>query len=183
MSDGYNLPAPPVGGAEDYNPFNDPASPFYRESGDFRPTRRSPVPARKCSAKKRDGSGEQCGRWAIAGGTVCTVHGGQLPRVKERAEAVLDAARLMLLDSVPDALGVVYGLAMNAETPDAVRLNAAKDIMDRAGLKNAEQVDLNVAITEKPSAKLFERLENMRTDKKELEDLGEVDEPTEEAKD
>ena len=54
--------------------------------------------ARKCSGKRTDGN--PCGAYAITGGTVCTSHGGQLPRVKARAAANLleQRARLELAD-------------------------------------------------------------------------------------
>lgn len=44
--------------------------------------------ARKCSGTRTNG--EPCGAYAITGGTVCSAHGGQLPRVKAKAAA--DAA-------------------------------------------------------------------------------------------
>ena len=174
METNDELPEVPQG-EEKYNPFSDPNSVWYREgSGDFRPTQSRPLPSRRCSAKKRR-SDEQCGRWALAGTNVCQVHGGNLPSVKARSQAMMEAARLQLMDSIPDALGVVYTLAMNEETPDAVRLASARDILDRAGIKGG--VDVNITVNEgtPPSEKMFEKLNSLRGEKpKELEDLGEV---------
>jgi hypothetical protein len=46
--------------------------------------------ARKCRAHRRDG--QPCRCYAIVGGFVCRVHGGTLPRVKQKArERVLEA--------------------------------------------------------------------------------------------
>lgn len=49
--------------------------------------------ARKCSGKRRDGN--PCGSYAITGGTVCSSHGGQLPRVKAKAAANAAEQRAM----------------------------------------------------------------------------------------
>lgn len=40
---------------------------------------------RRCVARTRRGTGPQCARWAIAGGTVCPSHGGSTRRVKAAA--------------------------------------------------------------------------------------------------
>jgi hypothetical protein len=40
---------------------------------------------RRCQARSKQ-SGEQCKRYAIAGGTVCTMHGGKSPAVRAAAE-------------------------------------------------------------------------------------------------
>jgi hypothetical protein len=40
---------------------------------------------RRCTAKAK-GSGERCKRPAIAGGTVCAMHGGSAPQVREKAQ-------------------------------------------------------------------------------------------------
>jgi hypothetical protein len=47
--------------------------------------------ARKCTGKRRDGA--PCGAYAITGGSVCAAHGGQLPRVKAKAEVNAAAER------------------------------------------------------------------------------------------
>jgi hypothetical protein len=64
------------------------------------PTKRLAV---KCIGKRRDGSA--CGAYAIRGGTVCRAHGGQLPRVRAKAEANLlekrAAAEIAALDVDP----------------------------------------------------------------------------------
>lgn len=164
----------------DYNPFSDPASPYYRESGDFKPNRRNPLPARKCSKLKRNG--EPCPNWAVAGTgiggsvAVCYHHGGKLPNVRARADAVLEAARLQMTDSVPEMISVVHKLAVDADTPAQVKLNAAKDILDRVGLKAGADMTVDVNVNHvSASDKLAEKLSSLRKPE-ELEDLGEVDE-------
>jgi len=41
--------------------------------------------SRRCTATAKR-SGERCGRAAIVGGTVCSVHGGKAPQVRQAAE-------------------------------------------------------------------------------------------------
>lgn len=48
---------------------------------------------RRCTAKAK-GSGNQCRRYAIAGGNVCRNHGGNAPQVKAAAERRLAAEKL-----------------------------------------------------------------------------------------
>lgn len=173
MENTSNLPDIPSS-EEEYNPFSDPSSPWYRESGSFVPTRRNPLPARKCTAKTRKEK-KPCGRWALAGSTVCYVHGGTLNNVKERAKAMQDVARLELMDSVPMALSTVYELAASKDTPHAVRLAASRDILDRNNIKGTNDININLNEGTAPSEKLFDKLASLRGEKpQELEDLGEV---------
>lgn len=52
------------------------------------------IKATRCTATAK-GSGQQCKRWAIAGGTVCRAHGGAAGQVKQKA-----AARLALAEAL-----------------------------------------------------------------------------------
>lgn len=54
---------------------------------------------RRCTARKSNG--DPCGRWAIAGGTVCPSHGGFAPQVRAAAARRLRAEQL---DADLDAL-------------------------------------------------------------------------------
>ena len=67
----------------------------------------------------------------------------------------------MIVDSIPGVIGKIIELAHEAES-EAVRLNACKDLMDRAGLKHIEKTETEITTTE---AKSTEEL------KQELEDL------------
>ena len=64
-------------------------------------------------------------------------------------------------------------------------LAAAKEVLDRAGVKGGVEIDVKVEQAESPSEKLLKKLASMRKDEP-LEDLGEktdeevVEEPTEE---
>lgn len=83
----------------------------------------------RCTFMKPDGV--QCRRYAIAGGTVCTAHGGNLPAVKAKAAERIDEAKRAVLDLVPRA---VERLGELMESPsDNVALKAASEVLDRAG--------------------------------------------------
>lgn len=85
--------------------------------------------SRKCKAHRSNG--EPCNKWAIQGGAVCNTHGGSAPQVKMKAEE-----RIALL--VDPAINRIKDLIDNGEN-DSVRLSAAKDALDRAGLKPVEK--------------------------------------------
>lgn len=178
-----------------YNPFTDPESPFYGIE-DFRPTSRAPIPALRCGRIKKDGercknfgrrgTGLTAGALGIEKGhgmAMCHVHGGQLPRVKAHADKIVDAARLQLMSSAPDAIQTIYNLMVGTRTPDAVKLAAAKDVLDRANVRGTIEVAVEVTNNELPSAKILKRLEEMRRkdepteaplEETPLEDLGET---------
>jgi hypothetical protein len=84
----------------------------------------------KCTGHKSNG--EICGAWAIKGGSVCRVHGGSAPQVK-------DAARMRLLALVDPALAAMAReLKRKTKAPNAAAIQAARDILDRAGLKQPD---------------------------------------------
>lgn len=89
------------------------------------------TPQRKRCTGHSTRSGKRCKAWAIHGGTVCVVHGGQLPRVKhaaKRRRALAEADRMVqradvdadptehLLDSLHQAakLASIWGLMVAA---------------------------------------------------------------------
>lgn len=85
----------------------------------------------QCSARSKR-SQVQCRRYAIAGGTVCIMHGGSAPQVKQAARERL----LALQNPAIDALGWLVG---QREFPSATYA-AARDILDRTEGKPAESV-------------------------------------------
>ena len=164
----------------EYNAFTDPESPYYGLSPNWSRTSQRPFPTMRCSAIKKDGT--QCknrgmrGTGLMAGSSPqCRKHGANLPNVAKHANAVVEAAKLQITDSVPDAIRVVQDLMMNANTAEAVRLKAATELLDRANVKGSTDINIEVTQGEAPSVKLMKKLEDMR--KKEepvLEDLGEA---------
>lgn len=182
------------------NPFSDDLDPFQDSSGSpngspsagknsaaeqgrdvpmgWKPTPTEPVPVVRCTATKRDGT--RCAKWSLRGTTVCLSHGAQLPNVREHAQAVVEAARMRMIGMVDDALDTIEDLATNA-SQDAVKLKAATEILDRAGLKGAPDLAVVVEHTQSAADIIAERLAGMakriEADKqRQLTDLGELPE-------
>jgi hypothetical protein len=81
-------------------------------------------PAR-CGAKKRDG--EACRRFPLRGTNRCRLHGGASPQAQAKArERILGAADL--------AAQRLIEFMNDKRVPWPVRLSAARDLLDRAGL-------------------------------------------------
>lgn len=89
----------------------------------------------RCSAHSKR-TGNPCTQPAIAGATVCRMHGGSAPQVKAAAKE-----RLMALQ--PLAIQTLNTLLQRDEFP-TVQLGAARDVLDRTEGKAAEQVQMNV---------------------------------------
>ena len=184
------LPHPPANDNVEYNPFTDESSPFFGLSPDWRPNNRRPIPTLACYYTLKNGN--PCKNRAVRGTGItigskpmCKNHGGGLPNVAKHAEAVVQAARLQITDSAPDAIRTIMELMNNGQTADNVRLKAATEILDRMGIKGGIEVEIEVTDhREKPSDKLRKKLESMRNksddtmeeeiiDAEPLEDLGE----------
>lgn len=121
----------------------------------WRPTPAAPVPVVRCTAIKKNG--ERCGRWSLRGTVKCIVHGGQLPVVQQHADAVVEAARLRLIGATDAAVDQIVDLMENA-TAEGIRLKAAQDVLDRAGVKGPVEIDLTVTQAENPAARIAQRL-------------------------
>jgi len=106
---------------------------------------RHPI-SQRCHARSK-GTGRQCGRSAILGGTVCRYHGGAAPQVIAAAEGRLEALRT-------PAVVYLHYLLHQHEYPSA-GLGAAKDVLDRTDGKAAETVRV-IDTTEAQLAKLDE---------------------------
>jgi hypothetical protein len=78
-----------------------------------------------CTAKRSNGT--PCKGQAISGSNVCRVHGGSAPQVKRRAEERLAA----LVDPAIAALSKL----VRSKGLTNVKLQAARDILDRTGFK------------------------------------------------
>lgn len=98
-----------------------------------------------CTAKTS--AGRPCRCPAIRGGNVCRTHGGSAPQVKE-------AARLRLLSLVDPAIGVLaratrrrVGKAAEKWEPSQTEIAAAKEILARAGVGEADRMDVSVEVS------------------------------------
>lgn len=108
--------------------------------------------SKQCSAMRTDGK-TPCGRWAIAGGTVCPKHGGQLPNVKEAARKRIEAL-------APRATEVIEEL-MEGAVSEPVRLGAARDVLDRAGVGEGKTIKVELtegAAVDRQIAEMVDRL-------------------------
>ncbi len=68
--------------------------------------------------------------------------------------------KAMIVDAVPGVIAQIIEMAQGAES-EAVRLNACKDLMDRAGFKPIEKTETEITSTE---AKTTEQLEQELAD-------------------
>ena len=107
----------------------------------------------KCTAHKTNG--DTCKANAIKGSNVCRVHGGSAPQVKAKAQQ-------RLLAAADDAAAVLVQIIMDKKSPPAVRVAAVKDLLDRAGLKPVEQIEvttLDESVIDREIARLLKDLE------------------------
>lgn len=142
----------------------------------WKPTLDQPLPVVRCTGTVRNGdrAGQRCGRWSIQGHDKCMVHGGNLPNVQAAAQKKVEAAKLRLIEDADLAVDTLFEL-LKPGTADNVKLGAAKEILDRAGVKGAIDVNVEVKHTN-PSDDIFKKLAIMRERAApKLEDLGETD--------
>lgn len=124
----------------------------------WRPTPAEPVPVVRCTAIKKNG--ERCARWSLRGATVCVSHGGRLPNIVDHANAVVEGARMRLIGLSDMAIDVLEDLAYNSNN-EKIRLDAAKDILDRNGVKGAIEINMDVQHTESAADRMKHRLEQI----------------------
>ncbi|MGY4648390.1 hypothetical protein [Mycobacterium sp. URHB0021] len=109
-------------------------------------------PDRRCTAHKK--TGERCTKVAIVGGTVCPSHGGKARQVRARTQQrIQEAADRMVLR--------VLGIADSEDVPPAVALAAARDMLDRAGHRPADKVEVGVEV--KPYERILGQVTGMAT--------------------
>lgn len=167
----------------EYNAFDDPDSPFYGLTN-FRPRSSRPIPTLRCTGIVKS-TGLPCKNRAIRGhglmaGMVedkgvlvpaasnakCNVHGGRLPPVAKASARIVDAARLQMMSSAPDAIQTIMRLMTVAGgAPHNVQLAAAKEVLDRVGVNSKQEVAVEVSHNIKPSEVLLKKLEAMRRTK------------------
>ena len=157
--------APAIDGEEPVNRSYNAGKNSAAEQGleipmNWKPTNDAPIPVVRCKATSTT-SGERCKRWSIRGATVCQIHGGRLPNVVDHANAVVESARLRLYGMADDAAEVLNEL-IQPGVADALRLKAAESILNRAGLKDSVDINVEVTHNEKPSEGILKSLAIMR---------------------
>jgi hypothetical protein len=146
----------------------------------WKPTVAEPVPVMRCTGTSST-TGERCRKWSLRGTTVCKNHGAQFPSVQEHANAVVESARMRLFGMADDAVEVMYDLIQEGKS-DQIRLKAAENILNRSGIKDAIDINVEVSHNENPSDSILKQLQIMRERQEaakkeaeeELEDQGEI---------
>lgn len=78
-----------------------------------------------CTASRT--GGQKCKAHAIAGATVCRVHGGSAPQV-------IDAARRRILAAADPVAARLISIALNKKTKHPDAMVAIREVLNRAGL-------------------------------------------------
>ncbi|MCZ4550095.1 hypothetical protein [Gordonia rubripertincta] len=101
---------------------------------------RKPDPNRICSAHRTNG--KPCRKTALRGTQppLCVSHGAGAPAVRRKARVRLE----MAADRMAKEL---LGIAIDSDTPPAVKLAAIRDSLDRAGLSAKTAVEVEVGPT------------------------------------
>lgn len=128
----------------------------------WKPTLDKPMPVVRCTGTVRNGdrAGERCGRWSIMGHDKCMVHGASFPNVQAAAAKRVEAAKLRLIEDADLAVDTLFEL-LQGTTADNVKLGAAKEILDRAGIKGTLEVNIEVNHAN-PSEGILKKLSIMR---------------------
>lgn len=116
------------------------------------------LPAR-CAAIKDDGI--RCQLWTsgrIQDDGLCRIH---LRSMKHRPGDDIERARAKLTQAAPYAVDVLEEMMTEAES-EQVKLKAATEILDRAGIRGGVELDTNVNIDVRPAASVIaERLNRL----------------------
>ena len=113
----------------------------------------------RCQAIKDDGI--RCQLWTsgrLQDDGLCRVH---LRSIKHRPGDDIERARQKLTQAAPYAVDVLEDMMSNAES-EPVKLKAATEILDRAGIRGGVELDTNVNIDVRPAASVIaERLNRL----------------------
>ena len=84
----------------------------------------------------------------MKGQAICATHGGKAPQALAKAEAALELAEMRLRGLAPVAVATLEDLVTNA-TSEAVRLAAARDLVDRSVGRATERIQVAASIVVK----------------------------------
>ena len=109
------------------------------------------------------GPGRMCGRPAIPGTRRCVSHGGELIDVDTR-RAILMSAYGRIVGAIDTAIDTLIDVAANSRNAIA-RVNAAKEILDRAGLSPELQVRVRLESDNRDArvTQLLDQLDEMQS--------------------
>ena len=138
----------------------------------FVPSVSHPLPTFRCTQIKKDG--ERCEAYGTMGmqpqNAKCLFHGGRQLSVKEKAAARVDAARMKILEDTGLAAETLEQL-MQVGTADNIRLKAATEILDRAGIRGGIEIDMGVEVVHNSAQEVRDRLKKLLAPDEEDEDI------------
>lgn len=116
-------------------------------------------PKMRCGTVKP--SGKQCGNWAVGGTGRCELHGGRLID-EDETRSLLRAQQVRIFSASGKALDTILYL-MEHSANDAIRLRAAETVLNRGGLGERSEINLEVgmkddAVRQDPGQIVRERL-------------------------
>jgi hypothetical protein len=115
----------------------------------------------RCSNVKDDGI--RCQLWSsgrLQDDGLCRIH---LRSVKHRPGDDIERARQKLFQAAPYAVDVLEQMMEFAES-EPVKLKAATEILDRAGVRGGMEIDTNISLDVRPAASIIaERLNKLAT--------------------
>lgn len=130
-----------------------------QETGQLNPKRQPLAQPHRCRQIKTDGI--RCMLWSTGrpkDDGLCRVH---LRSMKNRPTDDLERARQKLTQSAPYAVDKLEELMEFAES-EPVKLKAATEILDRAGIRGGIEIDSNATLDVRPAAEVIaERLERL----------------------
>lgn len=145
-----------------------------QNEGGPKPTRKpSPLPSR-CKAIKDDGV--RCQLWTggrINDDGLCRVH---ISSLRNKPTDSVERARNRLTQATPAAVDILETLMDGAES-EQVKLKAATEILDRAGVRGGVDIHSEVTVDVRPAASIVaERLQRLSTTAKEISATQEAEE-------
>ena len=130
-----------------------------QETGVLNPKRQPLAQPHRCRQVKDDGI--RCMLWSSGrpkDDGLCRIH---LRSVKHKTSDDIERARNKLVQAAPYAVDMLEDLMENAES-EPVKLKAATEILDRAGVRGGIEIDSNVNIDVRPAASIIaERLQRL----------------------
>lgn len=118
------------------------------------------APPSRCKMIKSDGI--RCMLWSAGrehDRGLCRIHVGSLLNTSAGA---VEKARKRLSQQAPYAADILVELAESA-TSEPVRLKAASEILDRAGVRGGVEIDMNATLEVKPAGEVLrDRMEKLR---------------------
>lgn len=142
----------------------------------FTPRPSRPLHSVRCDSISTS-TGMRCRKWSVIGFTKCSKHSGvrQLTNLAEYRQKMIEFARLQLLEASGDAVETLIRIRDDEDAPQAVRLKAASEILDRAGVHRGADVTISTPAppAESPAEIIRARLDRLaaagRAERLELE--------------